>query len=379
KPFNSILDLLLMGEGKELNILDILKLGGGNGYDYAIIPILEAFGLEANEVLNFNEYKKLVEKDDSELLGYILEKIADFADELLDKPVDTLLTILPNVAYFISNEGVYLAVRNLVAPLFAIVDVFTSAYGIDLASMLNVSKLLHNINIGIQVLGAKYDFKIPEIDFLKLAQQGGTSTKEVATSRSYAASSYEKPTDPFVVRENTPNKRTQTFVVSDKGDTLTLVLTWALEMFGDQHNRDALVNWLAGVFKIDGGAKQIVAYGINKMFDTCTKYEVPDIIVASLFEIFGIGITVDMTFRKDVANLNKIWEDIFGALASNEYCIYCSIAEVMENLTGVWNDTIGSSEDYHGAVQEAEKTLNWFQRFFLKIKQFFQKIFGIFK
>ncbi|MCM1080096.1 MAG: hypothetical protein NC414_11635, partial [Bacteroidales bacterium] len=379
KPLNSILELLLMGEGKELNILDILKLGGGNGYDYAIIPILEAFGLEANEVLNFNEYKKLVEKDDSELLGYILEKIADFADELLDKPVDTLLTILPNVAYFISNEGVYLAVRNLVAPLFAIVDVFTSAYGIDLASMLNVSKLLHNINIGIQVLGAKYDFKIPEIDFLKLAQQGGTSTKEVATSRSYAASSYEKPTDPFVVRENTPNKRTQTFVVSDKGDTLTLVLTWALEMFGDQHNRDALVNWLAGVFKIDGGAKQIVAYGINKMFDTCTKYEVPDIIVASLFEIFGIGITVDMTFRKDVANLNKIWEDIFGALASNEYCIYCSIAEVMENLTGVWNDTIGSSEDYHGAVQEAEKTLNWFQRFFLKIKQFFQKIFGIFK
>ena len=115
------------------------------------------------------------------------------------------------------------------------------------------------------------------------------------------------------------------------------------------------------------------------MFDVCTRYDVPDIIVASLFEIFGIGIRIDAAFKPDVVKLQKIWEDIFTALSTNESCIYCGIAQVMEELTGVWNKTIGDSDDYHDATDEAEKTLNWFQRFLLKIKQFFQKIFGIFK
>ena len=386
-PLNSVLELLLMGEGKTLNILDIVKIGGGNGYDYGIIPILEAFGLTAEEVLTYNEYKALCEKDHTQVIGYILTKIGVFAERLLDRPVDVLTTILPNVAYFISNEGVYLAVRNIVAPVFSILELVGNAYNIDFVSTLNVSKLLHNININIQVLGQKYGFKIPEIDFYKLAQQGGTSTKEVATSRSYSANSFTKPTDPFPYindygtgkYDGWTNKSTQTFIVSDKGDTLTLVLTWALEMFGDAHNREALVNWLADVFMLQSGAKQTVAYGIDKMFDTCSKYDVPDIIVAALFQALGIAIQVEAAFSGDMNKIQKIYQEIFDALGSNDSCIYGSIAKVMEEITGTWNDTIGDHDDYHDAVDEAEQSLNWFQRLLAKIKAFFQKIFSIFK
>ncbi|MGN0469262.1 MAG: hypothetical protein ACI4GY_11110, partial [Acutalibacteraceae bacterium] len=387
KPLNSVLELLLMGEGKEINILDIVKLEGGNGYDYAIIPILEAFGLKAEEVKTLSEYKTLVSADDSQLLGYVLERVATFADRLLSKPVDTLLTILPNLAYFISNEGVYLAVRNLIAPVFTIVNTVTSVFGIDLAETLNVSKLLHNINIPIQLLGAKYDFKIPEIDFYKLAQYGGSEAKEVRTSRTKAANSFVTPTDPYPYINDYPegkydgweNKTTQTNIVSDKGDTLTMVLTWALEMFGDAHNREALVNWLADVFQLQSGAKQVVAYGINTMFDTCSKYQVPDIIVASLFEFLGIGLQISATVSGDMVQLQKIYQQIFDALSSNTGCLYSAIAKVMEELTGTWNETVGDHDDYHDAVDEAEESLNWFQRLLKKIKEFFQKLFGIFK
>ena len=386
-PLNSVLELLLMGEGKALNILDIVSIGGGNGYDYGIIPILEAFGLTAEEVLTYNEYKALCEKDHTQVIGYILTKIGVFAERLLDRPVDVLTTILPNVAYFISNEGVYLSVRNIVAPVFSILELVGNAYNIDFVSMLNVSKLLHNININIQVLGQKYGFKIPEIDFYKLAQEGGTSTKEVATSRSYMANSFTTPTDPFPYindygtgkYDGWANKLTQTFVVSDKGDTLTLVLTWALEMFGDKENRAALVDWLADVFMLQSGAKQTVAYGIDKMFDTCSKYDVPDIIVAALFQALGIAIQVDAAFTGDMNKIQKIYQEIFDALGSNDTCIYGSIAQVMEEITGTWNDTIGDHDDYHEAVDEAEQSLNWFQRLLAKIKAFFQKIFSVFK
>ena len=58
---------------------------------------------------------------------------------------------------------------------------------------------------------------------------------------------------------------------------------------------------------------------------------------------------------------------------------YASIAKIMEDLTHVWDDTIGSDEDHEDAVEDAEESLNWFQRLIQKIKEFFQKIFSIFK
>ena len=56
-----------------------------------------------------------------------------------------------------------------------------------------------------------------------------------------------------------------------------------------------------------------------------------------------------------------------------------TIAKVMENLTHVWDDTIGSEEDRVETEEEVEETLNWFQRIIKKIKEFFARIFGIFK
>ena len=77
--------------------------------------------------------------------------------------------------------------------------------------------------------------------------------------------------------------------------------------------------------------------------------------------------------------IQKIYQTIFDALGSNDTCIYGSIARVMEEITGTWNDTVGDHEDYKGAVDEAQESLNWFQKLLAKIKAFFQKIFSIFK
>lgn len=50
----------------------------------------------------------------------------------------------------------------------------------------------------------------------------------------------------------------------------------------------------------------------------------------------------------------------------------------MEQMTGVWYETIGPDDDHKEAEEEAEESLNWFQRLIKKIKEFFAKIFGIF-
>ena len=388
-PLNPVLKLLLMGEGSGLRILDIITIGGGNGYDYGIIPLLEAFGLTAGEVKTQAQYEAFVAQDETQVLGYVLNRIAVWADRLLSKPVDKLLEILPNVAYFLSNEGLFLTVRNVAAPVFGLINVISGIIpGFeDLLSGLELGKILHGIDVGGllgEILGAKYDFRIPEIDFYKLAKVG-TAKKEVGTSRSLAANSFNTPTNPHPYIENYPNgyenwqnKTSQTYIVSDKGDTLTLVFTWIFEMFGDAHNREALVQWLVQVFDLKAGSEQTVRYAIDQLFKTGATYGIPDIIVTALFHALGIAVVVDQVFQKDFQSIQEIFKKLFADIANGSTCVYGSIARVMEQMTGIWYETVGDDEDHKEAEDEAEETLNWFQRLIKKIKEFFAKIFGIF-
>ncbi|MBQ1995715.1 MAG: hypothetical protein II237_05945 [Clostridia bacterium] len=389
-PLNEVLKLLLMGEGTGLRILDIITIGGGNGYDYGIIPLLEAFGLTAADVRTQDQYEALVAQDETQVLGYVLNRIAVWADRLLSKPVDKLLEILPNVAYFLSNEGLFLTVRNVAAPVFGLINAISGIIpGLDnLISGLDLGKIINGIDVGEllgPVLGAKLGFRIPYIDFYKLAQVG-SGKKEVATSRSIAAGSFATATAPHPYIENYPNgyegwqnKGTQTFILSDKGDTLTYIFSWLFRIFGDAQNREALVQWIVDVFELKAGSEQTVRYAIDQLFKTGAAYGVPDIIVTALFEALGIAVVVDAVFQKDFQGIQEIFKKLFNDIANGSTSIYGSIARVMEQMTGIWYETVGPEEDYEDAKDEAEESLNWFQRIIKKIKEFFAKIFGIFR
>ena len=410
-PLNCVLELLLKGEGKTLGVLPgknadgsytrdengmpkcVANIKGGNGYDYAIIPLLEAFGLESYQVLTQTAYAKKTDADPSQTLGYILERIGFFADDLLKKPVDKLLEILPNVGYFLSNEGFYLTVRNLIAPVIGIVNTIASVIPEvgAIFDMLDVAKLLHSIKIPVlsdEAGNPTLVLTIPEINFEELASIG-VDAIEVSTSRSEKANSFKKAiTDPEHYVDNYPtgyesyisngNKLTQTYIVSDKGDTLTWLFTFVANMFSDATNREALVQCLVKFFKLNSGAEQTVRYAIDRLFAAGDDYAVPDIIVTALFQALGVAVVVDAMYQPEFKSIQTIFEDLFKGIANGSGCAYGSIARAMEDLTGIWEETIGPDEDHEEAVGEAEESLNWFQKIIKKIKDFFAKIFGIF-
>ena len=325
-------------------------------------------------------------------------------------PVDRLMGIIPNFAYIVSNEGFYLAVRNLLAPVFTVLDTVLSLFGTDLTDTLNLSKLLHSFEIGIEVLGKKYGFHIPEIDWTKLAHEGAEGTEQWATSRSKAANSFvdnqavrkrqmsdyiakypgevtrlQEDETASVTYANRAHKTTQTHVIADKGDTLTAVLTWALKMFSEPGNREALANWLSDVFDLveGGGARQAVGYGVNEMFNACDANHMAEIIISSLFSLLGLGIIIDASVNGNVNTVKAILQRIFHALAEGpDTCIYSGIADAMESITGVWKETVGTDEQYHETthevqqtVENTQKSLNWFQRLIQAIKNFFARLF----
>ena len=104
-----------------------------------------------------------------------------------------------------------------------------------------------------------------------------------------------------------------------------------------------------------------------------------DVLVSSLMLALGTGITLEAAIMGDIAKLQQIYKNLFGAIADGSGCAYGKIADVLEDLTGVWKETVGTDEEHEDAVDKAEESLNWFQKLIKKIKEFFAKIFSIFK
>lgn len=211
---------------------------GTNGYESAVIPILEAF--MCKNIKTYKQYKSDYKKSKDNLLIDILKPVFGLVDDVLDKPFDTVTKILPNVAYFIDSKGLPQAIGNLLAPVTAengllgvlkkngldidklikelagkdLGKIVTDAIGIktklnlklnDLAScniheivIPLVNKLLKNNKIGITV---------PNIDFAEIASHG--KLKTVASKA-----------------KNDKGKYTTKQVKADQGEVLVAVLRY---------------------------------------------------------------------------------------------------------------------------------------------------------
>ncbi|MCR5206972.1 MAG: hypothetical protein K6C14_00660, partial [Eubacterium sp.] len=90
---------------------------GTNGYESAIIPLLEAF--MCDDVKTYKQYKADFKKAKDNLLINILKPIGGLIDTVLAEPIGTVTAILPNLAYFIDSNGLSQAVANLIAPITA--------------------------------------------------------------------------------------------------------------------------------------------------------------------------------------------------------------------------------------------------------------------
>lgn len=98
-----------------VKILNGAGIVGGNGYESAIIPLLEA--LMCDGVKTGDQYINDYNKAKDNLLINVLNPLFSFVDKLLEKPFDTLTAVLPNVAYFIDNNGIGQLLNNLLSPV----------------------------------------------------------------------------------------------------------------------------------------------------------------------------------------------------------------------------------------------------------------------
>lgn len=252
--------------------LDELALYGANGYESAIVPLLEA--LMCDDLKTFDEYCKDAAKDTDNILLNILNPLLGFVNKLAAAPIDTLTAVLPNLAYFIDNNGIAQLLDNLLAPvthtiLPALAEsgvdidaIIEKALGSDLGGLLGgligadlgVNISLANLSscniqdalvplINSLLPGLGVDLKLPAFDWATIASHG--------TQKTVASAARNSDGDFSTIR-----------IVADQGETLVAVLRYVEALL--VNNTSALEALLGGLLKdADPTIKNIVSSVFN--------------------------------------------------------------------------------------------------------------------
>ncbi len=107
---------------KKSDKTDTIVINGGLGYEKGLALVLEALGCDLPETATVES---------------VLEALAVRVEAILASPVNEVIDLLPNLVYFLNANGASVAVNNLLAPVYALLEKL-SALGVnlDLAELL---------------------------------------------------------------------------------------------------------------------------------------------------------------------------------------------------------------------------------------------------
>lgn len=159
KPVYPVLRVLLAD--KDLTLMNSITLKGADGYNTAIIPLLEALGCKASSIKTYSEYIKTADSDG--VLRAITTPVFDMLDDLFKAPVSTLTRVLPNIVYFMDSGSFEKTINNLMLPLTAFTDNLSNVieFNLDTSSLseFDLDGLLSSLLEGSGMKIAEFDLK----------------------------------------------------------------------------------------------------------------------------------------------------------------------------------------------------------------------------
>ena len=131
-PIDFVLDWLLAGkpikllytkDGYELTdgstAYDAIRIDGADGFNNALVPILEALGIDLSDIDSLAEDPNGINE-----IRYVISKLLGEIDTIVaaDDSVAQVVKKLPNLIYFINANGLSVSVRNLLLPVTGLLE-----------------------------------------------------------------------------------------------------------------------------------------------------------------------------------------------------------------------------------------------------------------
>lgn len=169
-PFEEIFRMLL-AEGS-IKLFGTVDLYGSNGYNTAIIPLLEALGCPSASILTYEQYKTAAAGGSS--IRVIINPICDLIDSVALNPVYVLTGIVPNAVYFLDNQLIQ-CVENLVYPFRDLLETF------DMENSLGLSYLRETTLSQViceMLLSSDFGIKLPPLNLTQFSGMGNAVTAQ---------------------------------------------------------------------------------------------------------------------------------------------------------------------------------------------------------
>ncbi|MBQ6020707.1 MAG: hypothetical protein IJL26_11095 [Clostridia bacterium] len=227
RPLRPALEMLLANGS--VTLFDSIHIPGSNGYNTAVIPLLEALGCDPGTIRAYEQYA--AEKGTDMILTDLVDPILTLLDDIAQRPVHELLRILPNALYFINNGGIAQCVANLTAPLKNLGEQF----GVDIGSALGDFDALGKTDIlgelenmlAQTVSQSDVPLKLAKPELAKLASLGTLVKKQ--SKRTYLGAPVQIDT-----------------VEADGAAMIVTVLRYVVTALKDPANADALSGMMSG-------------------------------------------------------------------------------------------------------------------------------------
>jgi len=162
EPLGPVFGWLLFGEDVQLlggvaqlnNGQGLFNVFGYEGYRFGLVPILEALLMPLQAQNQIARPNTLAQASDRERIEAILNPLIYLMDRLVSDPWDTLLTILPNVAYFVSSGLLQESLDNMLYAVTSVVDAMSAEPLLELDAVALINGMLdelpfNNIDFGI--------------------------------------------------------------------------------------------------------------------------------------------------------------------------------------------------------------------------------------
>lgn len=158
------------------HVLGVIRVGGTNGYNNAVLPLLEALSCPKKNLKNYEDYIK--GKGTDRILTDVLTPVLDLVDQVIDRPVYMLTKLLPNLVFFVQSGGLADCAEHLLTPVTLLLDALSLTpedFGADLSMFreTDLSELLDYFSGDVPTVAL-----LEDVDWALIASLGRETTED---------------------------------------------------------------------------------------------------------------------------------------------------------------------------------------------------------
>ncbi len=369
-PASFLIKFLFMD--MDLSILGLINLPGYAGYQYAFIALLEA--LSCPNILTYDDYYEASldpECGDANTIYYLFSPLLGLLDKVYADPVNVLLSLIPNLLFFISIGGLNGLINNLIHFVYVLLDV--------LKPVINAYDLLDGLLSNIDLGGLSLNLTLPlDIDFNSLISDLlGTVLGDALTIGDV---SLKLPyIDLYTLcvgtleKFNSKEVRSTVYLnAAGGGELLTALLRIVFEVLFMDENHKALSQIIANLAeegRLDAYDEETLSLVVAGLFDLLEENHILDMVLYAVYMLITYLVPVADTLAPRFQANNMTITDLIDS-AEDQDAFMANLQLLLKDPNEVETPGESSNVNALGGLFERIKAL------FERIRLFFEQLFN---